>query len=98
MNDREKLIELLNEGYLTAIQRNLSVMETQVRILLANGVTVQRWIPVTERLPEPFEDVLVFRDGEISIDYHEENGWFAYDFKGKRVSHWMPLPEPPKGE
>lgn len=57
-----------------------------------------KWIPVTERLPEPFVDVIVFRAGKILIDYHEENGWFAHDFQGRRATHWMPLPMPPKGE
>ncbi len=59
---------------------------------------VQEWISVKDRLPKYFENVLVFPNGKISIDYHEENGWFAYDFKGKRATHWMPLPQPPKGE
>ena len=59
-------------------------------------MAMSEWISVKDRLPKPFESVLVFRDGKISIDYSEENGWFAYDFNGKRVTHWMPLPEPPK--
>lgn len=57
-----------------------------------------KWISVDDRLPESFESVLVFRDGKIMIDHHEENGWFAYDLNGKRATHWMPLPEPLKGE
>ena len=50
-NTREKLIELLkdspsldamdNDGYATGADH-----------LIANGVTVQEWIPVSERLPE----------------------------------------------
>ena len=63
--------------------------------LISNGVTVQEWISVDDRLPNPFESVIVFRDGKISIDYNEGNGWFAYDFNGKRVTHWMPLPLAP---
>lgn len=53
------------------------------------------WISVEDRLPELFADVLVLRNGKIEIDYNEEDGYFAYDFKGKRVTHWMPLPSPP---
>ena len=56
---------------------------------------MSEWISVDDRLPNPFESVLVFRDGKISIDYNEGNGWFAYDFNGKRVTHWMPLPLAP---
>ena len=94
MDVREKLVELLD----IIIQPGQKTLGDIADCLINNGVTVQEWIPVTERLPKPFENVIVFRDGKISIDYNEGNGWFAYDFNGKRVTHWMPLPKPPKGE
>ena len=101
MDVREKLVELLKE--IVAIQEcgfgdPRPTYETVASYLMSHGVTVQEWISVTERLPEPFESVLVFRDGKITIDRNEENGWFAYDFNGKRATHWMPIPKPPKGE
>ena len=89
MDVREKLIELLKQIKYVSV-------ENAANILIANGVTVQEWVPVEDRLPKPFENVIVFRDGKISIDYNEGNGWFAYDFNGKRVTHWMPLPQPAK--
>ena len=80
--------------------------------LIANGVTVQEWISVDERLPE--NDVMVIGytpcDGFMFVGYcHEEK---KYDWKvwriitamrstkviTKKVTHWMPLPQPPKGE
>ena len=88
MDVREKLVELIAE----TIELYPSEREELADGLIANGVTVQEWISVNDRLPEKFESVLVFRDGKISIDYNEGNGWFAYDFNGKRVTHWMPLP------
>ena len=95
MDVREKLVELLK----TSPTRNgYTDIEDIADHLIANGVTAQEWISVKDRLPNLFENVLVFRDGKISIDYNEENGWFAYDFNGKRVTYWMPLPEKPKGE
>ena len=107
MDVREKLVELLSNIYFLMIDGPDTIGEYTIphkfkeKIadhLISNGVTVQEWISVNDRLPNPFESVLVFRDGKISIDYNEGNGWFAYDFNGKRVTHWMPLPEKPKGE
>ena len=78
--------------------------------LIANGVTVQRWIPVTERLPMLYERVLTCRlehnSGSKHIcheyrttSYGETLVWcLDLDTWKSEVTHWMPLPEPPKGE
>ena len=97
---REKLIGLIAKAkYICANDYSDHTEDEYIAdTLLDSGVTVQEWISVADRLPNPFESVLVFRDGKISIDYNEGNGWFAYDFNGKRVTHWMSLPEKPKGE
>lgn len=61
-----------------------------------------RWIPVTERLPEDREErVLVKLTDPNSImgtpsmdtDRYVIDEWVRY---GDFVTHWMPLPEPPK--
>lgn len=105
MGVREKLVELLDNFHRDlspfAGNEKLFVVDDnveQAEYLIEHGVTVQEWVSVEDRLPKPFENVIVFRDGKIAIDYNEGNGWFAYDFNGKRVTHWMPLPQPPKGE
>lgn len=100
MDVREKLLELVNDVlmYLPWGEIQKDTAERIVDRMLDHGVTVQEWISVDDRLPDSFESVLVFRDGKITIDHHEENGWFAYDFKGKRATHWMPIPQPTKGE
>ena len=104
MDVRKKLVEMLGNIYFLMIDGPDTIGEYTIphkfkeKIadhLISNGVTVQEWISVNDRLPNPFESVLVFRDGKISIDYNEGNGWFAYDFNGKRVTHWMPLPLAP---
>ena len=65
---------------------------------------VQKWISVEERLPEPFVSVLVQMPGEephptVREGFITHDGiWFAGHFKRDpdEVTHWMPLPEPPK--
>ena len=65
-----------------------------------------RWIPVTERLPEEYVNVLCHlrsldRKSEYySIDHLMEDGqwWKAANSWKHEVTHWMPLPEPPKEE
>ena len=76
---------------------------------LKNGVTVQKWIPVTERLPEKAADYLcrcTVNDFDDMPFYmvlryivYDKNPHFQHETKGgMKVTHWMPLPEPPKGE
>ncbi|MBO7251527.1 MAG: DUF551 domain-containing protein [Oscillospiraceae bacterium] len=65
---------------------------------------MSEWIPVSERLPEDFQRVLVFRPGqyfEIHVTRMDGFNWEKWDMDystGKKgaITHWMPLPEPPK--
>ena len=66
--------------------------------------TSDGWIPVTERLPEDGQDVLGFlqNDTERGIfpANYDHGIWFdcLFNIHIQSVTHWMPLPEPPKGE
>ena len=72
--------------------------------LIANGVTVQEWIPVEERLPEEKVNCIVHykhaycnNDDYWAIGICFYNGEkFQMDWSYK-VTHCMPLPKPPKG-
>ena len=60
-----------------------------------------RWIPVSERLPEDGQWVLVWGHGQkIPIMMFRESGaWIDDQFEfHTTITHWMPLPEPPKEE
>jgi hypothetical protein len=74
--------------------------------LIANGVTFQKWISVEDRLPDKNDDVLCSRGNHIGalMDVYTYVGDYKWcDTYGYRIStedegitHWMPLPEPPK--
>lgn len=60
-----------------------------------------RWIPVTERLPEHSGNYLVYSIGgkwkqlsTIEIAFWNDKNFIVQSFFA--VTHWMPLPEPPK--
>ena len=62
-----------------------------------------RWIPVTERLPEAGERVLCYCRANIyEVMKMRTDGDWVYDtnhvYMRSFVTHWMPLPEPPKAE
>ena len=72
MDVREKLVELLGNIYLPMMDGPNTVGEYTIphkfkeKIadhLIANGVTVQSWIPVTERLPRKEEYTATAEDG-----------------------------------
>ena len=65
---------------------------------LINTPSPQRWIPVTERLPEKDTAVICYTALGQKIGWIGNNGNFNFTYGKGIVTHWMPLPEPPKGE
>ena len=78
--------------------------------LLQKGREKHRWIPVTERLPDPNDDgdyvIVCATEKNDRIDYQNavimafvcDEGFVdtEMDFVLTGVTHWMPLPEPPE--
>ena len=93
MDVREKLVEILTNAGMGKYERQYIA-----DILIAHGVTVQEWISVDDRLPEKNTDVLIYNIEEyIGSDFLTKYGkWFWNE--ELPPTHWMPLPEPPKGE
>lgn len=60
----------------------------------------QRWIPVSERMPEPRVDVWCNSDMGQMVGYYDEYAetWYGRDYLELIVTAWMPLPEPYRGE
>ena len=66
------------------------------------------WVSVDDRLPEPGTNILV-ANAKTGSQYvsHRDLIWFSPErkayvptsyFREFEFTHWMPLPEPPKGE
>ena len=114
MGVREKLVGLLDRFVYDDWYSNGEIAEK----LIANGVTVQEWISVDDRLPieeakaheqewpgEYCEFLVMIEKGSLPTTLYydlEENEWFrintALERETYEVTHWMPLPQPPKGE
>ena len=125
MDVREKLVELL-KSVLPNFRNNMAYWGEKpiyefADCLLANGVTVQEWISVDDRLPEDSGYYLVVHrnkyNGIISIAFDmyvkcNVGEWWESEFacditkqfrlatrlQEQEVTHWMPLPDMPKGE
>ena len=114
MDVREKLVGLLNEVQENGVNeipagfgfaRDYVENEEVASHLIFHGVTMPEWISVDDRLPEEDGYYLccikssLFPD-RVYIDILEcdkgsfEEGHIYTD----TVTHWMLLPEPPKGE
>ena len=102
MDVREKLVELL----ISAIGLTLMDAEIYANDFIAHGVTVQEWISVDDRLPEAGGYVVcIAKRNPFSrfmpmVARIEKNGWVnpITEQYISEVTHWIPIPQPPKGE
>lgn len=91
---REEALEILDR--LPTIGEQVDALEMAIEALKQS-----QWIPVTKRLPENSDTVLITHRGGVSF------GWYngLYWERGASTKHrplqtvvaWMPLPEPYKG-
>ena len=105
MDVREKLVEILDRFVYDDWYGNDEIAD----YLISNGVTVQEWISVKDRLPEysndGFADAVLVTDGFVQHMAYFVGGEWRFAESGEikepmwyRITHWMPLPQPPKGE
>lgn len=113
MNVKEELIDILGEFTLwPSKMKNVWIPQAIEKLadhLISNGVTVQEWISVKDRLLEysndGFEDAVLVTDGFVQHMAYFVGGEWRFAESGEikepmwyRITHWMPLPKPPKGE
>lgn len=112
MDVREKLIGMIAKAkYICANDYSDHTEDEYIAdTLLDNGVTVQEWIPVDDRLPEEGDYVLCVLKGFnyggkiqvckfVPADKFKDKPYFEHFRNGfPSVTHWMPIPQTPKGE
>lgn len=111
MNERQLLVELLRKARYGSNKRTLgqyfpdSCLERIADHLIANGVMVQEWIPASEPPKESGEYNVMIKGGVVatSLFYSKiENGWYEFNdddyVEPQPVTHWQPMPTPPKEE
>ena len=104
MSARDRLIELLenSEGAIYWSGTDKSFIEKIADYLIANGVTVNEWISVKDRLPEVAGYYMTCdKYGNIHTFFYSPGCKYPfyispYDNRYYMPTHWMPLPEPPK--
>ena len=101
MDVREKLVELIESVRYWGSNTSEEIADH----LISNGVTVQEWIPVKDRLPEIGRSVIAYNaPAKCAAEamYKGEGRFLQFRWSARlqehEVTHWMPLPEPPKGE
>lgn len=66
-----------------------------------NSLAAEKWISVTERLPEDGSDILAVQSycGEVRIvpANYDRGVWYdcVYNRVAEHITHWMPVPKPP---
>ena len=112
MDVRKKLAELIREIshdkklYLYDLCDMFEGSEKIADLLIENGVTVQEWISVDDELPEVGGYVVcIAKRNPFSrfmpmVARIEKNGLVnpITEQYISEVTHWMPMPQPPKGE
>ena len=102
MDVREKLIEILRKPIFP--HELVDPAEAVADYLLDSGVTVQEWISVDDELPENIANrvlVVCERSNGVFYAHYEKPFWINLETDKpfiSTVTHWMPIPHPPKGE
>lgn len=100
---RDRIAEIIRNARMSANPMG-QVGFAEADALIAHGVVAQEWISVKDRLPESKKCVLMYSaNGGVAEGEYDESTkkwcqfrWSVCDVR--KVTHWMPLPNPPKGE
>lgn len=111
IEEMAKILHSYCDGDCSICGTGSCVDDSAAEALYNAGYRKQEWISVEDRLPEECKNVLCFEGKKIVIAFMEKTedcgeyvpvfwDWIAYDrddtYDEVCVTHWMPLPEPPK--
>ena len=93
-------LDTAKNGYILLVQD----AEPNFDVSGNSPVTPDGWISCSERMPEETGDIIVASDGIVmsGISYSRRDGFYiaALEYDDDEpiggVTHWMPLPEPPR--
>ena len=94
MDVREKLVELLD----VIIQPGQKTLGDIADHLIAHGVTVQEWIPVSEPPKEKGTYIVCTDNGGVLLGHWYGTAWNTGGGANKHLAYWTEKPQPPKGE
>lgn len=103
--DADELYKATQKRIAEANEARMAVVDDEFLDLIDDAFTEDvapraEWISVEERLPDGNGRFLtVDKNGDMMVCYWEKRfGWFASVCNKNAITHWMPLPEPPKGD
>lgn len=94
----KKAYGTLREKHSALLEQNGKLRDAAADVtrLAAEAAVERDWISVEDRLPELGVDVLAaYRDRHINMGTVGDD-WLEEDIEDGYITHWMPLPEPPK--
>ena len=102
MDVREKLVELLQNAKAAMKSENLSCDIARnmfvVDFMMANGVTVHEWKPISEPPKEKGTYLVCTDNGGVLLGHWYGTAWNVGGGAKKHLAYWMEKPQPPKGE
>lgn len=110
---REELVKWLRYENLTVLQMS-DLMDEAADAIEELEKAVSRWTSVKEQLPKTRESILGKKSSKVIVAFRFDDGtqgtdtahmlngeWVFEDHIAvmpRTITHWMPLPEPPKEE
>lgn len=102
--EREAAIKAIYESDPFGIHKYFGwrAMDIEEALRAIPAVSVPQWISVKERPPEDNDRIIAFRPYEAEVSAYRYSVMWGWALKTSvshsGITHWMPLPKPPKGE